>query len=438
MSSRHGWSLLAMVSGLLTTVGCIHCRTCGTQMVTTAHPSTAPAPATAELSERQAAALCLAAGEALEQKGYRAEAIQQYEKAQQHDSHGLLIARRLAVLYDLQGEPARAEVEYTRALQEQPNDATLLNDMGYFQYRHNHMEPAERWLRKAVAVDPGCRHAWINLGQVLARQGHVQESYEAFARVLRPAEAYSNLGVLLAKQGRTAEARNALQQALSLDPNLEQPKAFLSALPNTPGLLPPGLTHATPPSSPLPSTPSSPSMTFSPAPSSAKVSPPAPNRMTPPAQRPLPTMLPHPSTVTKAAPPPAAPESPPTPVIATTPRQPRLVPIPATPPVAPVAAKPQPRLVPVPAPAPITRTGFSTNEPSDDLPIIINGPIRPAVAVQPAPQPAPTAPPSLAPELQPVPALPRTSATPPPPKVPERPPQVVITDCEGVLESTPP
>jgi Tfp pilus assembly protein PilF len=419
MSSRHGWSLLAMVSGLLTTVGCIHCQSCGPQTVTTAHPPATAAPATAELSERQAALLCLETGEALELKGYRAEAIQQYEKARQHDSHGLLIARRLAVLYDLQGEPARAEVEYTRALQEQPNDATLLNDMGYFQYRHNHTESAERWLRKAVAADPGCRHAWINLGQVLARQGHVQESYEAFARVLRPAEAYSNLGVLLAKQGRTAEARHALQQALSLDPNLEQPKAFLSALPNTPGLLPPGLTHATPPSSPPPSGPSSPSRTFAPARSSIPASPFAPNRAAPPAPRPLPTMRPHPSTVTKAAPPsPAAPASPSPPVIATTPQQ--------------------PRLVLVPAPAPIARTGFSTTEASDDLPIIISGPIGRAVAAQAAPQPAPTAPPPMAPALQPVLVLPRISAPPSPPKVPERPPQVVITDCEGAPDSTPP
>lgn len=447
MSSRHGWSLLAMVSGLLTTVGCINCRSCGPQMVTTAHPPAVAAPATAELSERQAAMLCLEAGEALEQKGYRAEAIQQYEKARQHDSHGLLIARRLAVLYDLQGEPTRAEVEYTRALQEQPNDAALLNDLGYFHYHHNHMEPAEMWLRKAVAADPSCRHAWINLGQVLARQGHVKESYEAFARVLRPAEAYSNLGVLLAKQGRTAEARNALQQALSLDPNLEQPKAFLSALPNTPGLLPPGLTHATPPSPPVPSGPGSPSMTLSPAPSTAKVSPPVPNRGTPPAPRSLPTMLPHPSTVTQAAPPPpAAPASPPAatpassppPVIATTTPQPRLVPVPATPPVAPVVAKPQPRLAPVPAPAPLTRTGFSTNAASDDLPIIINGPIGRAAAVQTASQPTPTVPPPVAPALQPVPVFSRISTTPPPAKAPERPPQVVITDCQGEPETTPP
>ena len=442
MSSRQGWALLAMVSGLLATVGCIHCRSCGPQMFTTANPPAAAAPVAAELSERQAALLCLEAGEALEQKGYRAEAIQQYEKARQYDSHGLLTARHLAVLYDLQGESARAEVEYTRALQEQPNDATLLNDMGYFQYRHAHMEPAEMWLRKAVAADPSCRHAWINLGQVLARQGHVQESYEAFAHVLRPAEAYSNLGVLLAKQGRTAEARNALQQALSLDPNLEQPKAFLSALPNTPGLLPPGLTHATPPSSPLLGGPSPPSMTFSPVPLSAPASPPTPTRVMPPAPRSLPTVLPHPSTVTKAAPPPADAAIPP--IIATTPQQPRLVPTPATPPVAPVASKPQPRLVPVPAAAPITRTGFSTSTASDDLPIIINGPIRPAVPVQAAPavgrisNPSYPAPLPAAPALQSLPVLPRINTPPPPAKVPERPPQVVITDCEGVPESTPP
>jgi Flp pilus assembly protein TadD len=114
----------------------------------------------------------------------------------------------------------------------------VLNDLGYFHYRHGRMKLAEEALRSAVKLNPRCQCAWINLGQVLACEGRVEESYQAFARVLRPAEAYSNVGVLLARQGRTAEARSALQRAAALDPTLEQPQAFLSALPSTPSGLP--------------------------------------------------------------------------------------------------------------------------------------------------------------------------------------------------------
>jgi Flp pilus assembly protein TadD len=75
----------------------------------------------------------------------------------------------------------------------------------------------------------------VNLGEVLAQEGRMEESYRAFARVLRPAEACSNVGVLLAQQGRTREARGVLRQAVALDQTLAQPRAFLCILPASPG-----------------------------------------------------------------------------------------------------------------------------------------------------------------------------------------------------------
>jgi Tfp pilus assembly protein PilF len=423
MSCRHGCTLLALLSGLLTTVGCVNCRSCAPPTVAVTCRSQ-PAPRTpAALPGLQAAQLCAAAGEALEQKGYHAEAIQQFESARQHSPQVRGVARHLAVLYDLQGESARAEAEYTSALQEQPNDATLLNDMGYFHYRHDRLQPAEDWLRKATAADPNCHCAWINLGQVLARQGRLEDSYEAFAHVLRPAEAYSNLGVLLAKQGRTAEARSALQQAQTLDPSLEQPRAFLRALPSAPGLLPPGLTHATPPP---PDTSSSPPKTDAPAASAVPSMPTlAPVRVAPPAPRALPATLPHPAPATVITPLPAAPASPPSIVISAP--QPRQAPNPATPPVPPV---------PPTAPA-----AGSPSAATDDLPVIIHGPIHQAStprAVPPSAAPAPPTPPAPSPAPPAVPVLQRTSAFLPPAKAEERPPQAVLTDCQAEPEITPP
>ena len=249
MSCRHGYLLPALVLGLLAPAGCMRWQSAAPQMVVAEHPAIPPARG-GELTPAQAAQLCLTAGEALEKKGFMAEALRQYENARQHDPHAPAVARHLAVVYDLQGDAARAEREYLRALQEQPSDAELLNDFGYFHYRHNHFQAAENWLRNAITANPKCACAWTNLGQVLAYQGRAEESYQAFAHVLRPAEAYSNLGILLAKQGRTAEARDALQKAVKLDPGLKQPRAFLKALPDMPGPLPAGLTRNAPSTSP--------------------------------------------------------------------------------------------------------------------------------------------------------------------------------------------
>lgn len=247
MCSRPRPLLLPLLVGLFAPLGCMNWECECPQMIVPPHLG-GPSPSVAgDISFAQAAQLCLSAGDNLEKKGYVAEALAQYENARKHDPQAPGVARRLAVLYDLQDNAARAESEYLRALREQPRDAELLNDFGYFHYRHNRLTAAESWLRNAVTVDPQCGCAWINLGQVLAHQGRSEESFHAFTHVLRPAEAYSNVGILLAKQGRTAEARSALRQALTLDANLKQARAFLNALPSVAEQLPPNVTLRTPP-----------------------------------------------------------------------------------------------------------------------------------------------------------------------------------------------
>ena len=110
-----------------------------------------------------------------------------------------------------------AEAAYAQALQAAPRDADLLNDVGYFHYECGDPKRAEDSLRQALEIDPKHRRAWINLGLVLGEQRRYDESYEAFARVLTPAEARSNVGVILARQGRHDEARSHIETARKFD-----------------------------------------------------------------------------------------------------------------------------------------------------------------------------------------------------------------------------
>lgn len=365
MNCRPGHIPLALLLALGASLGCTSWP-CGISQTLVPTQPAGPGPG-GELPPAQAAQLCLTAGEGLEKKGFTAEAIHQYENARQHDPQVRTVARHLAVLYDLQGDVTHAEPEYLRALQEQSGDAELLNDFGYFHYRHGNLEAAENWLRNAVTVNPNCACAWINLGQVLARKGRNEESYQAFAHVLRPAEAYSNLGVLLAKQGRTAEARSALQQAIALDPGLAQPRAFLNALPSTPNLLPSGITHSAAPA-PKVTRPSS----VSSRPATPTFPRPAP---TPP---PVPTAPPHSSI--------------PTPTLAS------ITPLPPHRPMATASHS-------VPSPSPVVPAA------AGEGPIIVNGPIRPA------PLPHSSLPSNTA-------ALRPTSFGPPSPPAPPPPPPI--------------
>jgi len=181
-----------------------------------------------ELAPAQAAKACLVTGKTLAGKGHDREAIQEYELARQKDPNLPDLAWRLAVLHDRQGNAARAEIEYRSALQSQPRNPDLLNDMGYFYYRNGQYQEAEKVVRAALEINSRHAQAWGNLGMILGSQGRVKESYEAFARVVRPAQAHANVGILLAREGHPDEARQELSQALALEPNLPQARTVLA------------------------------------------------------------------------------------------------------------------------------------------------------------------------------------------------------------------
>jgi Tfp pilus assembly protein PilF len=242
MDRHHCCRLLPLLLGLLVPLGCARCRSCLQNYSCTTCASCSAEAADSGLPPRQAALLCLATARALEKDGNRAEAIAQYEKARTHDPQLKSVAQRLAILYDLQGDTQLAGAEYQRALHESPHDAELLNNFGYFHLRNGDLSMAEHWLRQAIMEDPSKPRPWVNLGETLARQGQFEESYNAFTRVLRPAEAHCNLGVVFARLGRVAEAQQAFQLALSLDPSLRQAQEFLNALSRGPATIPTSFT----------------------------------------------------------------------------------------------------------------------------------------------------------------------------------------------------
>jgi Tfp pilus assembly protein PilF len=193
-----------------------------------------------DLAAGDAAALCLTLAHQVEQEGLEAEAARQYELAR-HYQPEVDVAHRLAVLYDHLGSPALASAEYERAVEAHPNDADLLNDLGYSHYTHGQWAVAEQYLRRAVENNPQHQRAWSNLGMVLAQQGRTRESLEAFQHSVSPAEAQYNVGFLLAERGKTGEARAAYCEALRLQPDLAAAQLALAKLegPATPSAVAP-------------------------------------------------------------------------------------------------------------------------------------------------------------------------------------------------------
>jgi Tfp pilus assembly protein PilF len=187
-----------------------------------------------ELPPEAAAEACRATAESLEKAGKDAEAIALYEKARQAGSHRYEISRRLAVLYDRQGDFNKATNEYRQLLQKNPKDADLLNDFGYCYYSQGKWAEAETQLRRALSINPKHPRAWVNLGMTLAQMHKTEDSLEAFRKVVSPAQAYSNLAFILTTQGKFDDAKAVYRQALALDPELALARAALAKLETSP------------------------------------------------------------------------------------------------------------------------------------------------------------------------------------------------------------
>lgn len=187
-----------------------------------------------ELGAKDSARLCFAAATQMDASGEYAGAIPLYEKARQQEpaKYGKQAGRRLAVMYDFAGDFVRADAEYEAALKLAPTDPDLLNDYGYSLYSRGNWAAAADHLSRAVAAGPDKKRAWMNLGLALAQLGRDQESFDAFTKAVKPAEAHCNLAFVLAARGRTAEARTHYQRASELDPGLKLARAGMATIDN--------------------------------------------------------------------------------------------------------------------------------------------------------------------------------------------------------------
>jgi Flp pilus assembly protein TadD len=97
------------------------------------------------------------------------------------------------------------------------------HNQGYYLHLHNRVKEAEPFYQRAVALDPGFKEAWMNLGLVILAQGRSDEalSCQRQALVIDPEnpDAQNNLGMAHYAQGHIGEAENCFRAALRLRPD---------------------------------------------------------------------------------------------------------------------------------------------------------------------------------------------------------------------------
>lgn len=107
------------------------------------------------------------------------------------------------------GDYEGALASYQRALVRGGVTADAQSAIGSANLRLGRIDQAERWLRAAVAQDPGYVAAWNNLGVVLVEQGRYPEASLAFRRAFAlvngdSEEIRQNLRLALAKSENPA------------------------------------------------------------------------------------------------------------------------------------------------------------------------------------------------------------------------------------------
>ena len=116
-----------------------------------------------------------------------------------------------------------AAMAYRAVLQQQANNVDAHTNLGYALKKLGRYEEAEKILRMALDLDPGCAESHNNYGTVLRDLRHFEQAAAAFreALKLKPkfVEAHNNLGHALFDMGKLEAAIAAFNRALEIRPD---------------------------------------------------------------------------------------------------------------------------------------------------------------------------------------------------------------------------
>jgi len=135
------------------------------------------------------------------------------------------------------GEWAQAAVHYEQLLELQPRHPEALAQLGVALFSLGRYEEAERCYRESLEINPMSASTLCNLATVLQGDPPEAEKYLRRALKLNPkyADARSKLGLSLAFAGRLREAKAAFQKALKVDPRHAEALLGLGQIARTEG-----------------------------------------------------------------------------------------------------------------------------------------------------------------------------------------------------------
>lgn len=146
--------------------------------------------------------------------------------------------RRLAFLYQEQGDVAAAVTWYTRAYKVEPDSSAPLRQAGILLFRQeNDFEQARDYFQRATAVEPDDSTNWQWLGRTygrLARWSEMEAAYETAVAAARSEAAQVDLltewATTLTEQDQHERALAVWQQILEIRPGNDQAQEMIEAI----------------------------------------------------------------------------------------------------------------------------------------------------------------------------------------------------------------
>lgn len=124
--------------------------------------------------------------------------------------------------YEEKGFNAAALEEYKKALSINPDDADIYNNLGIYYNKMHRFDDAIRHLMQCLRIKPNHAKAYNNLGVVLTKQRRLDEAVRAFQQAialnhLYP-DAHNNLGIAYYRKGLMDMAEYEFKLAIEIEP----------------------------------------------------------------------------------------------------------------------------------------------------------------------------------------------------------------------------
>jgi tetratricopeptide (TPR) repeat protein len=172
-----------------------------------------------------------AAGQLAESQNRPDAAIPQYEAALKINPTHVQSLYRLGIVYTRLRKFDQAVAIWNRYIKATDQAASSYGNLGFCYEAAGDLKKAESAYQQGIARDSKNLASRTNYGLLLARQNRIDEARAQLSTVLKPDEVEYDLATVYQKQGAIPKARQALRQAIQINPRNQDAKTRLAQLP---------------------------------------------------------------------------------------------------------------------------------------------------------------------------------------------------------------